>query len=218
MRALVSEAARVARHIGAATSPHEIWRELKAFAATFGFERMQVSRRPVGATERDDSVVLFADPAVHATGAHNDFGLAAGFADQMPFALSAANSVRPSDGNGWIIPLSSVESRGVLVVSGAKPDMSPLVCSVLHLLALFAFCKAEDRVVAAPRVKSDLTSREAECLRLVARGKTDREIAQILSVSPRTARFHVENVKTKLRVDTRVQAVAEAIKRQLIAA
>jgi DNA-binding CsgD family transcriptional regulator len=136
----------------------------------------------------------------------------------MPFALSAANTARQGDGIGWIIPLAAEESRGVLIVSGARPDMSPLVCSVLHLLALSAFCKSLERAVDAPQAKTGLTARETECLRLVARGKTDREIAQILSVSPRTARFHVENVKTKLSVDTRVQAVAEAIRRHLIAA
>ena len=48
--------------------------------------------------------------------------------------------------------------------------------------------------------------------------QTDSEIAQILSISPRTVRFHVENTKVKLRVKTRVQAVAEALKLEAIAA
>jgi DNA-binding CsgD family transcriptional regulator len=218
MRALVSEAARLARHIGFATHANEVWRELNTFAATYGFERMRVWRRPAGASEPSNSALLFAHPAVQPADAQDDHGLASGFTGEMPFALSAASTAHQADGNGWIIPLSSEESRGVLILSGAKPDMSPLVCSVLHLLALFALCKADERPAASPPPKTGLTARETECLRLVARGKTDREIAQILSVSPRTARFHVENVKTKLSVDTRVQAVAEAIRRQLIAA
>jgi DNA-binding CsgD family transcriptional regulator len=63
-----------------------------------------------------------------------------------------------------------------------------------------------------------LSAREAECLRWVALGKTDSEIAIILSISPRTARFHIENAKRKLHVATRVQAVAEALRLHAIAA
>jgi DNA-binding CsgD family transcriptional regulator len=63
-----------------------------------------------------------------------------------------------------------------------------------------------------------LTPRELECLRWVAIGKTDAEIAVILSISPRTARFHVENAKLKLRADTRIQAVAQAMRLNAIAA
>ena len=63
-----------------------------------------------------------------------------------------------------------------------------------------------------------LTARELECLRWVSVGKTDSEIAVILSIKPRTARFHIENAKRKLGVATRVQAVAEAMRLQTIAA
>ena len=44
------------------------------------------------------------------------------------------------------------------------------------------------------------------------------EIAVILSIKPRTARFHIENAKRKLGVATRVQAVAEAMRLHTIAA
>jgi DNA-binding CsgD family transcriptional regulator len=212
MRTLISHAARVAREIDTANAPHEVWRELKAFVGLFGFERMLVLHRtPAG-------VVASLCPDI-TLGAHGDYGLSKGFADAMPFSIQASGIAAASNERGWIVPLTSESgARGVLVVSGADPDLSPLACSVIHLLSLLAFCKGELAAVPAPQTKGRLTGREIECLRLVARGKTDREIAQILSVSPRTARFHVENVKTKLRVDTRVQAVAEAIRRQLIAA
>jgi DNA-binding CsgD family transcriptional regulator len=63
-----------------------------------------------------------------------------------------------------------------------------------------------------------LSPRETECLRLSARGKTDIQIGRVLGISPRTARFHVENAKKKLGVATRVQAVAEALRIKVIAA
>jgi DNA-binding CsgD family transcriptional regulator len=55
-----------------------------------------------------------------------------------------------------------------------------------------------------------LTEREAEILAWVARGKTNREIAALLVVSPHTVRKHLEHTYEKLRVHTRTAAVARA--------
>ena len=63
-----------------------------------------------------------------------------------------------------------------------------------------------------------LSPRETECLRWAALGKTDNEIGTILTISPRTARFHIENAKKKLGVATRIQAVTEALRLRAIAA
>ena len=53
-----------------------------------------------------------------------------------------------------------------------------------------------------------LTTREREVLSLVARGKTNSEIAQMLWLAPSTVRKHLENVYAKLGVSTRTAAVA----------
>jgi DNA-binding CsgD family transcriptional regulator len=55
-----------------------------------------------------------------------------------------------------------------------------------------------------------LTSRETEILGWVARGKTNREIAALLIVSPHTVRKHLEHVYEKLCVNSRTAAVARA--------
>jgi NarL family two-component system response regulator LiaR len=57
-----------------------------------------------------------------------------------------------------------------------------------------------------------LTDREVEVLRLVGQGKTNREIAAQLSVSPDTARGHVNNILGKLHVANRVQATLYALR------
>jgi DNA-binding CsgD family transcriptional regulator len=54
----------------------------------------------------------------------------------------------------------------------------------------------------------DLTPREREVLRLVARGQTNREVAHTLWISPHTVRTHLENVFEKLGVTSRAAAVA----------
>ena len=55
-----------------------------------------------------------------------------------------------------------------------------------------------------------LTPRELEVLHLVARHSTDREIADALSISPRTVMHHVSHILAKLGVPTRRDAAAWA--------
>jgi DNA-binding NarL/FixJ family response regulator len=55
-----------------------------------------------------------------------------------------------------------------------------------------------------------LTRRELEILRLVAEGRTNRDVAQLLWVSDQTVKFHLANVYRKLGVGTRGEAIAWA--------
>ena len=55
-----------------------------------------------------------------------------------------------------------------------------------------------------------LTAREAEVMIWVARGKTNRDVAEILGMSPRTVNKHLEHIYEKLGVETRTAAVAAA--------
>jgi len=60
-----------------------------------------------------------------------------------------------------------------------------------------------------------LTAREVEVLRLVAQGRSNREIAAELFIAEKTARNHVERVYAKLGVNNRTQATLAAIDRGL---
>ncbi len=57
-----------------------------------------------------------------------------------------------------------------------------------------------------------LTKRELEVLRLVAEGHTDREVADILVLSPRTVNRHLSNIFVKLDVPGRAAAAAYAVR------
>lgn len=60
---------------------------------------------------------------------------------------------------------------------------------------------------AARRVaRAELTPRETEVLSWVAKGKSNREIAEILGISPRTVNKHLEHTFPKLGVETRAAA------------
>ncbi len=54
-----------------------------------------------------------------------------------------------------------------------------------------------------------LTPREADVIEWVAKGKTNRDIAEILGMSPRTVNKHLEHIYAKLGVETRTAAVAQ---------
>jgi DNA-binding CsgD family transcriptional regulator len=65
----------------------------------------------------------------------------------------------------------------------------------------------------APRLP---TGRELEVIGLLAGGRTDGQIAELLTLSPATVQTHVRNAKSKLGARTRAQAVAIALQRGLI--
>lgn len=68
---------------------------------------------------------------------------------------------------------------------------------------------------ARPNVET-LTSREADVLRLLVSGRSNRDIAGALDVGEETIKTHVAHVLAKLEVENRAQAVAEALRRRLV--
>jgi DNA-binding NarL/FixJ family response regulator len=69
---------------------------------------------------------------------------------------------------------------------------------------------------AAPADDHGLTARELEVLRLVAAGKSNREIASALVISERTVARHLQNIFAKLRVSSRTAASAFAFEHELV--
>jgi len=65
--------------------------------------------------------------------------------------------------------------------------------------------------VIAPVIAPTLTPREGDVMHWLSRGKTDAEIAALLSISPRTVHKHLEHVYVKLGVETRTAAVMRAL-------
>jgi NarL family two-component system response regulator LiaR len=64
--------------------------------------------------------------------------------------------------------------------------------------------------------KDELTEREQDVLRELARGRTNREIAEVLVVSEETVKTHVGNILAKLRLSHRTQAAVYALKQGLV--
>jgi non-specific serine/threonine protein kinase len=70
--------------------------------------------------------------------------------------------------------------------------------------------------VARDAYPDDLTAREVEVLRLVAKGLTDAQIAERLTLSVRTVQAHLRSVYAKLGVNTRSAATRAALERGLV--
>ncbi len=66
-------------------------------------------------------------------------------------------------------------------------------------------------------VTEDLTAREVEVLRLMARGQRNKQLAALLNISEHTAKFHVSSVLAKLGARTRTEAVTIGVTRGLVA-
>lgn len=67
-----------------------------------------------------------------------------------------------------------------------------------------------------PELHEDLTARERDILRLLAKGYDNQTIADELFISLKTVKTHVSNILAKLEVDDRTQAVVYAFKHHLV--
>jgi len=72
------------------------------------------------------------------------------------------------------------------------------------------------QMVQAASPQDDLTPREREVLRHLALGRSNKEIANALSIGDETVKTHVGNLLSKLQVENRAQAIVQALKRGLV--
>jgi DNA-binding NarL/FixJ family response regulator len=72
------------------------------------------------------------------------------------------------------------------------------------------------REVRTPENPEELTEREAEILKLLARGKANKQIANALFVEEKTVKAHVSSILRKLGVHSRTQAALHAVRTGLV--
>lgn len=104
--------------------------------------------------------------------------------------------------------------RGVVLDEAPlNPDLA------LSILREFAGRKARPEAQPAAEGRAyaeDLTPREKELLLEVARGLTNREVAQTLGLSEHTVKNHLKNILQKLHLDNRVQLARYAYERGMV--
>ena len=118
--------------------------------------------------------------------------------------------------DGFIVPIrSSSAELSIFCPCGEDPDLSKSARSSLEIIGMYGYESLKRASLKKQRkdpAVQPLTPREREVLQWVASGKTDDEIADILSVATTTITFHVQNAKRKLSTCNRTYAVVKAIK------
>jgi DNA-binding NarL/FixJ family response regulator len=99
-------------------------------------------------------------------------------------------------------------------VAGGDAVFSPRLAG--FVLDAFAAMPTGDRPSTVDPELDQLSSREREVLRLIARGYTYKEIARELAISPKTVETHVSAVLRKLQLSTRHQLTYWAAERRLV--
>lgn len=131
-------------------------------------------------------------------------------ADEYVFAALRAGA------SGFLLKDSTPEElvNAVRVVAAGEALLTPRVTRTL--ITDFA-SRPEPSTRVAP-VLSGLTERELDVLRLVARGRANREIAQDLAMAEQTVKTHVSRMLAKLHLRDRTQLVIAAYESGLVRA
>lgn len=74
----------------------------------------------------------------------------------------------------------------------------------------------EDKEAGKAKMEADLSDRETEILKLVARGATNKEIARKLIIAENTVKVHMRNILEKLKLRNKQQAAAYAVQQGLV--
>ena len=109
-------------------------------------------------------------------------------------------------------------ARGYLLKGADEAEVLRAIHAVAHGEAIFSPAIAgrliqffaSVRPVPPAHLFPELTEREREILSMIARGKSNPEIAEELTLSPKTVSNHVSNIFAKLQVVDRAQAVLRA--------
>ncbi len=107
-------------------------------------------------------------------------------------------------------------AHGMAVALGAVPfqrqveDLAARARIPLESVPPTEAAAEEVAAASSPDALADLTRREREVLALVADGRSNREVAEVLFISEKTASVHVSHILAKLGVQSRVQASAVA--------
>ena len=115
---------------------------------------------------------------------------------------------------GYLLKDSSIHDliRGIQTAAKGDSLISPhIAAKVLQRVRATSASADGERTI-----RSELSEREIEVLRLIANGKDNAEIASELSISPKTVKNHISNILMKLQIENRIQAAVYAVRSGII--
>ncbi len=126
------------------------------------------------------------------------------------------------DSDEYIFPGLEAGAKGYLLKGAGKADLFKAIRAASRgesLLEPLVASKLVERLTQLSRkgpADDELSDREMEVLRLMAKGARNKEIARELVITEKTAKAHVSNILAKLGASDRTEAVTMALKRRLI--
>jgi DNA-binding NarL/FixJ family response regulator len=115
---------------------------------------------------------------------------------------------------GYLLKDSSIQQliSGIRAAATGESLISPQIAAkVLQLLRSRTAGSGN-----TDSIRSDLSERELEVLKLIAIGKDNAEIARELFISPKTVKNHISNILMKLQIENRIQAAVYAVRSGLV--
>src|SRR5213593_4046428 len=115
---------------------------------------------------------------------------------------------------GYLLKDSSIQDliAGIHAAAHGESLISPTIAAkVLQRL------RAESRQTKIETtIRTELSDREIEVLKLIANGKDNAMIAGELHISPKTVKNHISNILMKLQIDNRIQAAVFAVRSGIV--
>ena len=115
---------------------------------------------------------------------------------------------------GYLLKDSSIDElmAGIRAAAAGESLVSPAIASkVLQRLRATSSSPRD-----AETIRSELSEREIQVLKLIANGKDNSMIALELHISPKTVKNHISNILMKLQIDNRIQAAVYAVRSGLV--
>ena len=115
---------------------------------------------------------------------------------------------------GYLLKDASIDQliAGIRAAAGGESLISPQIAAKL----LQRLRAQSPDAAAAQSVRTELSHRELEVLRLIANGKDNAEIARELFISPKTVKNHISNILMKLQIENRIQAAVYAVRSGIV--
>jgi DNA-binding NarL/FixJ family response regulator len=115
---------------------------------------------------------------------------------------------------GYLLKDSTIDElmAGIAAAAQGESLVSPAIAAkVLQRLRATSSSPRE-----AETIRSELSDREIQVLKLIANGKDNAMIAAELHISPKTVKNHISNILMKLQIDNRIQAAVYAVRSGLV--
>ena len=115
---------------------------------------------------------------------------------------------------GYLLKDASIQDLivGIRAAAAGESLISPTIAGKVleRVRAATASPDAEEAI------RSELSEREIEVLKLIANGKDNAQIAADLHISPKTVKNHISNILMKLQIDNRIQAAVYAVRSGIV--